>query len=133
MLDVFEWCRRKSSFVKPRVDIPKSRERCPMCGDAKLIKCKDCKGSGKLAVGGYQKRNPLKLDTIIGEKLLLCQNWNVEVLSVLWGLYLGAVGINCRLCVMDQDQSGQLWKLPLVGVILGQCKRGGRERTHIYS
>lgn len=62
------WYRKKSSFVKPRVNVPEPT--CPVCGDAKYIKCKDCKGSGKLAVGGYNRKNPVKLDTIIGEALL---------------------------------------------------------------
>jgi len=41
---------------------------CRRCRGSCTIDCKDCRGSGQLPRGGYQKKNPVNMNRLIGSK-----------------------------------------------------------------
>eukprot|EP00193_Tetraselmis_chui_P020570 CAMPEP_0177779780 /NCGR_PEP_ID=MMETSP0491_2-20121128/16811_1 /TAXON_ID=63592 /ORGANISM="Tetraselmis chuii, Strain PLY429" /LENGTH=233 /DNA_ID=CAMNT_0019299425 /DNA_START=65 /DNA_END=766 /DNA_ORIENTATION=+ len=44
------------------------RRTCRRCSGTTKVACKDCKGAGQLPRGGYNKKNPIIMDKIIGSK-----------------------------------------------------------------
>ena len=61
---------RSGSFVKLRE--PDTRlAPCRRCGGEGHVRCGCCGGSGRLGRGGYQKRNPVNVNRLIGEEFSL--------------------------------------------------------------
>ncbi|GMH45933.1 hypothetical protein BSKO_13897 [Bryopsis sp. KO-2023] len=60
--------QKRSPFVKPKDYDARDIVICPVCGGVKKMPCGDCKSTGRLGVGGYNRKNPVNLSKIIQSK-----------------------------------------------------------------